>query len=109
MYINNNYEQVTVIKKLYNQHWIFEGISSEFKVCSKNTWEPHPTNIKLENLPLVHSNYKILAESNRGPQVAIHEYSICVQFDITAKYPESSIILFNFLKKYMNSIYVSLS
>jgi hypothetical protein len=106
LYINNNYEQITTIKKIYNQHWLLQGLPVEFKVSSKNTWDPHPVNIKLENLHLLHSNYRVLATSLRGPQIAEHENTICVQFDITKKYPETLGLLENFLKKHIPETYV---
>jgi len=107
LYINNNYEQITTIKKIYTQHWLLQGLPVEFKTFSKNTWDPHPVNIKLENLSSIHSNYKVLATSLRGPQIAEHGNTICVQFDVTKKYPETIILLENFLKKHIPEIYVS--
>eukprot|EP00826_Nyctotherus_ovalis_P001390 TRINITY_DN10210_c0_g1_i2.p1 TRINITY_DN10210_c0_g1~~TRINITY_DN10210_c0_g1_i2.p1 ORF type:complete len:225 (-),score=32.04 TRINITY_DN10210_c0_g1_i2:371-1045(-) len=107
LYINNNHEQITVIKKLYLQHWVVRDLPPEFKVYSRNTWDPHPVNIQSAGICLVRSNYRVLAESARGPQIAVHEDSVCVQFDVLPRYAESVVVLFGFLQKYMRDAYVS--
>ena len=107
IYISNCYEQIAFIRKVYLQHWLMRGLPLEFKVYASNTWDSHPVNIQSKNLPLIHNNYKTLAESIRGPQITIHEDSICVQFDISPKYPESVKVMFNFLEKYMKDAYVT--
>lgn len=108
LYINNNHEQITVIRKLYLQHWLVKDLPPEFKVYSRNTWDPHPVTVQSAGIGLVRSNYRVLAESVRGPQIAVHEDCVCVQFDVLSKYAESVAVLFGFLQKYMRDAYVSI-
>ena len=45
-----------------------------------------------------------MAESNRGPLIAIHKNSCCVQFAIDRKYRETVIILGNFIRQKIDEI-----
>ena len=64
-----------------------EGLPQEFVVENRNTWDPHPINIT--NLAVIEKNYDSLAESDRGPQIAIHKNTLSVQFQIDPKYKET--------------------
>jgi len=37
---------------------------------NRNTWDPHP--IGITNTAVIGKNYEVLADSDRGPQVAVH-------------------------------------
>ncbi|CDW91520.1 UNKNOWN [Stylonychia lemnae] len=83
------------IKKQFISHPYMQNIPQKFVVENRNSWDPHPVNIT--NLDEVEGNYEIIAESDRGPQVAIHKNTLAVQFQIEKKYPESVQILNNFV------------
>ena len=106
LYFNCPQEQIITLKKIFCSHWLLKDLVFEFKAFAKNAWDPHPTNISDTNIMFVHSNYKVLAEGQRGPQIAEHEKSICTQFEITPMYPETIFLLRNFLNKYLISLYV---
>jgi len=106
LYANSMYEQITEIKKIYLQHWLLRGLPVQFKILARNKWDPHPINIKSSVINIIHSNYKILAESKKGPQIAEHENCICVQFELSPKYPDGMKILENFIEKHLRDIYV---
>ena len=90
-------ECVVAIRKTYLQHWLVKDLKPEFKVRATNKWHPHPINIA--HIAAVKDNYKILAESAKGPHVAQHKHCVVVQFEISAKYPASVQILRNFIEK----------
>jgi hypothetical protein len=46
------------------------GVPQEFIIENKNSWDPHPVNIT--NLTVVKVNYDTVAQSERGPQIALH-------------------------------------
>jgi len=104
IYFNYPQEQIVSIRKLRYSHWLVKDIPLKFKVYSANTWDPHPINIS--DINTIHSNYRILADSNRGPQIIEHELSICTQFDISTKYPETILLLKNYICKQIKDVYV---
>lgn len=67
--------------------------------CS-NSWDIHPVNsADTDNI------YKIFAESNRGPMVIMLSNTICTQFHINQKYPETVQMLQNFVVYMSEKIY----
>ena len=65
-----------MVKKQYISHPLMDKLPQEFVVENRNTWDPHPVNIT--NLTLIEKFYDTLAESDRGPQVAIHRNTVAV-------------------------------
>ena len=88
-----------ILKKTYLQHWALKNIEQEFIVSNKNTWDPHPVN--LLKTSTLSKNYYIMAESERGPQIAIHKNSLVCQFHIELKYPQTVQILTNFIRQHL--------
>ena len=109
IYSNSYQEQIVTLNKLWQQHWALLNLPKEFKVISRNDWDPHPINIDHSNFLSIKHNYIVLAEALRGPQIAEYEKCLCVQFDIAIKYRESVIVLSNFINKYSTEIYVLLN
>jgi hypothetical protein len=66
-----------------------KNISKRFLAECKNTWDPHPFNIRAEDVNVVQQNYNVIADSARGPQVAEHFNCIATQFNLCMKYKES--------------------
>ncbi len=97
LYPNSSEEHVAFVKKVQLQHWALRGLPQEFKVFARNRWDPHPVNIT--NLAVVRENYRILVESERGPQIIEHENALAIQFVVSPKYPESVQVLANFVRK----------
>ena len=60
-------EKQCYLKKTLMHHWIIEGLEKEFIISSKNSWDPHPINLTKNSQ--IGVNYKIIAETDRGPQV----------------------------------------
>ena len=83
------------LKKQYISHPLASGIPQEFVVENRNTWDPHPVNIT--NIDLVEQNYECIAESERGPQIAIHKNTVAVQFQVDKKYKETVQLLRNYV------------
>lgn len=69
---------------------------------NRNTWDPHPVNIT--NLTLIEKFYDTLAESDRGPQVALHRNTVAVQFQIDQKYKETVQLIQNYIQIKMSEI-----
>ena len=83
------------VKKQCIGHPLMEGLPQEFVVDNRNTWDSHPINIT--NMQLIEKLYDMLAESDRGPQVATHQNTLVVQFQVEAKYLETVRILANYV------------
>eukprot|EP00347_Sterkiella_histriomuscorum_P002132 403369345 len=90
------------LKKQYISHYLAVDIPQEFVVENKNTWDPHPINIT--NIDLVQQNYETIAESERGPQIAIHKNTLALQFQVDKKYKETVQIMLNFVNQKMQQI-----
>ncbi len=101
IYANSANEHVTTIRKAHYQHWALSGLPREFKVFSKNRWDPHPVN----STDLARDNYRVLAESQGGPQIVEHMHTLAVQFVVSPKYPESVRVLSNFLSRRAADVY----
>ena len=56
------------------------------------------------DINVVKQNYEIMAESNRGPLIAMHSNSVCCQFTIDRKYRETVTILKNFVTQKVEEI-----
>lgn len=106
VYLNCSQEQIVYIRKLQCNHWLLKGLPLKFKALAGNTWDAHAVNLGAAET--VRSNYRILAENDRGPQVVEHEKCVCTQFDISSKCPETVQMLKNFLCKHLPEIYVAL-
>ena len=65
-----------------------------------NGWDVHPVNTsETENI------YRVFAESPRAPLIILHKNAVCTQFHVDPKYPESFILLENFVKHMCEKIY----
>ena len=53
---------------------------------------------------LVKHKYETMAESHRGPMLAVHQNTCSVQFQISSKYPETTKILENFVRRHAKQI-----
>ncbi len=102
LYASKLSESKCCIKKQYYTHWLFEKVRSQFLVENKSSWDTHPVNIT--NVAVVHQNYKVLAESERGPVIIEHLNTIACQFYVSNQYPESVKILENYIKKKIKDI-----
>lgn len=89
--MTSNSDTTCDVKKNFLNHWLLKGVHYEFIVEQTNTWDPHP--IQITALETVHKHYTILAEAKRGPQIAEHFNSICLQFPIKRKHKETVTIL----------------
>ena len=108
LYINSKYEQIISISKVWNHHWLLKNLPNEFKVCCKSDWNAHPINITKNNFSSVRENYRVLIESSKGPQITEHDKVVSLQFDVSPRYKETLIILYNFINNYVPDIYVCL-
>lgn len=106
IFISNINESKCRILKQYIQHWLSAGLGvsptqyREFLVPCTNSWDIHPVNsADTENI------YRIFAESNRGPMVIMLSNTICTQFHINPKYPETVQMLQNFVVCMSEKIY----
>ncbi|OMJ75186.1 hypothetical protein SteCoe_25736 [Stentor coeruleus] len=98
IFIGKSNEDKCRVYKQYVQHWLVKGLGfSEFLIPSMNKWDVHPINATLkENV------YMVLAESNRGPQIIIHNNAVSLQFHISNKYPATFLVLKNFVTHMMS-------
>lgn len=91
-------ETTVRIYKQFVQHWLTKGLGfREFLVPNLNAWDVHPTNATEKD-----NVFTVLAESERGPQIIIHQNFVGVQFHINSKYPETLEVLRNFVVHMMN-------
>ena len=90
------------VRKNFTNHWIFKEVFYEFIVENINTWDPHP--IQIPNLETVQKSYTVLAEGERGPQIAEHFNSICLQFSLKAKHKETIKVLQNFIQTSLSKV-----
>ena len=58
------------VDKHHHGHYLFKEIPPEFVVDVVNLWDPHPVNTTSINI--VKEKLNIMAESNRGPLIALH-------------------------------------
>mmetsp|Transcript_7935 Transcript_7935/g.15428 ORF Transcript_7935/g.15428 Transcript_7935/m.15428 type:complete len:620 (-) Transcript_7935:28-1887(-) len=95
-------ETTVRIYKQYVQHWLTKGLGfREFLVPNLNAWDVHPINAtEKENV------FTVLAESERGPQIIIHQNFVGVQFHVNPRYPETLDVLRNFVM-HMMKVYQS--
>lgn len=69
-------------------------------VPSANRWDVHPVNTsETEN------GYTIFAESSRSPQIILYKNAVCTQFHVEPRYPETIVILENFVHHMCEKIY----
>ena len=90
------------VRKSFISHWLFKSVPGEFVVDAQNTWDPHPVNIT--KLNVVNMPYETMAESDRGPMLALHMNSLCTQFSLDRKYKESVQIFKNFVEQKMHEV-----
>jgi hypothetical protein len=95
----NMYESLCTIKKPYVQHWLLKDLPLSFKVTKKNKWDAHPVNIQKDCINNVGTNYVVLGETDRGPQIIEHKSTIALQCHFDINYEESVIILRNYIAK----------
>ena len=56
------------------------------------------------SINIVKKKFDIMAESNRGPLIALHQNACCCQFTINRKYRETVTILRNFIRQKVDDI-----
>jgi len=83
------------IRKAYISHWIVENVKGEFICENINTWMPHY--IELTSPEVVLAFPSTIVDGEKSPQLVEHENSICLQFPIKLKHPETIKILENFI------------
>ena len=106
VYVSQMNECSCRILKQYIQHWLSDrlGVSNrqykEFVVPCSNAWDVHPVNTnETENI------YRVFAESARGPLIILQKNAVCTQFHVNPKYPETVLLLENFVKRMCEKIY----
>ncbi|CAG9323794.1 unnamed protein product [Blepharisma stoltei] len=98
IYIGKSTETKVRIFKQFVQHWLLKGVGfDEFLVPNLNKWDVHPINATLKENVL-----SVLAESQRGPQIIVHNNAVGVQFHVSSKYPMTFLILKNFVVHMMD-------
>lgn len=66
----------------------------------QNRWDVHPVNSSdTDNI------YKIFAESPRSPQIIMDKNAVCTQFHVDPRYPETVVLLENFVHHMCEKIY----
>jgi hypothetical protein len=60
--------------------------------------------VSITNHNIIKKNYDIIAESEKNPVIIEHFNTVAVQFYVTNTYPESVMILRNFIKHKMSEI-----
>ena len=90
------------VDKHHHGHFLFKGIPPEFVVDVINLWDPHP--VLTTSINIVKEKLTVMAESNRGPLIAMHQNSCCCQFMIDRKYRETVTILRNFIIQKVDEI-----
>ncbi len=88
--------------KHHHGHYLFKDIPPEFVVDVVNLWDPHP--VRTTSINIVKEKLNIMAESNRGPLIALHQNACCCQFSIDRKYRETVTILGNFIQQKVDEI-----
>ena len=83
------------VDKHHHGHYLFKGVDPEFVVDVTNLWDPHP--VKTNSINVVKEPWSQMAESQRGPLIAMHQNACCCQFQIDRKYRETVTILRNFI------------
>ena len=71
----------------YKSHYLFKNVSEAFNAEANNTWESHDT--KITDPFTVQFMYKIMADSEKGPMIAMHRNAICTQFPLDPNHTES--------------------
>ncbi|CAD8132817.1 unnamed protein product [Paramecium octaurelia] len=100
LYTSTQDEEICMIKKNFVQNYLFKDVMQEFLVHSKHAWDIHPFNVLNPKKTFV-----VLADSSKGPQViTVNENIVGLQFDINPKYPETQLILRNFIIHYLIQI-----
>ena len=84
-------------------HFLLKDLPFEFLVNSNNAWDPHP--VKPTSVTGSNGKFLELAESDRGPQIAVHHNTAVTQFYINKHQPETLTILNNFVLHYVNKLY----
>ena len=73
------FQKATDVKCYVNKnvqgHYLFKDTPPEFIVDSNNLWDPHP--VRTTNINIVKQKFESMAESNRGPLIALHQNSCC--------------------------------
>lgn len=83
------------IRKAFLSHWALEGVKSEFITENVNTWMPHFVDFTAPEI--VGSWPHILVDGEKSPQMSEHHNSICLQFPVRLKHPETLKVLENFI------------
>lgn len=84
-------------------HYLLKDLPSEFLVCNTNLWNLHP--VKPMSITGCNGNYTELAESEKGPQIAVHGNCVATQFYVTKSNPETVTLLHNFINHHIAKIY----
>lgn len=88
-------------------HYLLKDLPFEFLANSSNTWDPH--RVKPTSITGFNGAYLELAESDRGPQIAVHENTVVTQFYVLKQQPETSTLVNNFVLHYVNKVRIKLS
>lgn len=83
------------VDKFHHGHFLFRDIEPQFVADVTNLWDPHP--VQTTSINVVKTKFAVMAESNRGPIVALHQNACVCQFIISRKYRESVTLLRNFI------------
>ena len=89
-------DMICFVDQHSHSHYLFDDIQPEFVVDVNNLWDPHP--VQTAALNVTKENYAIMAETERGPVIALHQNTCCVQFCLDKKYRETIKIFTNFLE-----------
>lgn len=58
------------VDKHHHGHYLFRDIDPEFVVDVINLWDPHP--VQTTSINIVRKKFDTMAETNRGPLIALH-------------------------------------
>jgi len=103
LYRSRKDETICTTRKQYLHHWLFEGIPPEYMALNDNSWDIHPVN--LTHVRSVKRNYTILSDCDRGPAIVEHLNTIGMQCNVSKQYPQTNIILKNFVRHKLLEIY----
>ncbi len=89
-----DYEVKCYLKKAHSNHWLFAECGLEFVVPHKSKWQVHGFKFLDEE-----KQFEAIAESDDGAFIIEYPNIIGVKFEIDSKYPETCVILQNYLTK----------
>lgn len=106
VYVSNRSEMKCRVLKQHIQSYLTQGLSvsaiqfKAFLVPSPGGWDVHPINSSdQENI------YQVIADGERGPMIITLKHIVCTKFHIEAKYPETIVVLTNFVVHMSEKMY----